>query len=546
MTAQIQPTPDWAEHERPLRPGSPSTPDLPPLMRLAYGLVAVLVGVTGSLGNALLTANLPTIQGQLGLTPAEGAWLPAAYVMFNVTANLLIYKFRQQYGMRLFAEIGLGLYALLTLLHLAVGSFGTTLALRAGSGFAGAACSSLCTLYMLQAMSKPYMGKMLVLALGISQLATPLAWLLSPSLLNEGLWHNLYLFEAGLALCAFAAVVVLKLPPGVHIRAFERLDFLTFALMAPAVAMVVAVLAQGYVRWWLDTAWLAWLLIAALVLLVLALFIEHHRRHPLLQTRWLMSGMMLRFMLGSLLIRFLTSEQTVGAVGLLRLLGMGTDQMQPLFAVILAGTLIGLIGCTLSFGPKTLLPQLLIAILLFAIAGWLDHRRSSLDRPEQFFFSQFLVAVGSGIFLGPLLLLGIQRAVQLGSDHIVTFIVMFSITQSLGGLAGSAALTSYELHREQVYSAAIVAEIDPAEAAVAQRLRQQQQTLAATVADPTLRAAQGTAQLAAVARREAHVRAYNDVFALSALMAVLFLIWTLILSVRLILRSRAAAPTAPA
>src|SRR5256885_10609030 len=44
------------------------------LFRSAYGLIAVLVALTGGLGNALFTANLPTIQGQMGLTSSEAAW----------------------------------------------------------------------------------------------------------------------------------------------------------------------------------------------------------------------------------------------------------------------------------------------------------------------------------------------------------------------------------------------------------------------------------------------------------------------------------------
>lgn len=102
-----------------------------------------------------------------------------------------------------------------------------------------------------------------------------------------------------MAVISFAAVVVLKLPPGVHIKAFERLDFLTFALMAPAVAMIVAILAQGYSRWWFDAPWLAYLLIAAVILLTVALFLEHHRRNPLFQTRWLVNGATMRFLFGA-------------------------------------------------------------------------------------------------------------------------------------------------------------------------------------------------------------------------------------------------------
>ena len=545
MVQYLKPVPDWEEHEKPALPGSPSMPWHPPMVRLAFALIATLVALTGGLGNALVTVNLATIQGNLGLTPAQGAWLPAAYVMANVTANLIIYKFRQQYGMRLFTEIGLGLYALLALLHLVVGSFETTLLLRLASGFAGAACSTLGVLYMLQAMPREHVGKMLVLGIGIAQLATPLAWLLSPGLLEGGEWRNLYLFEAGLALCSFAAVVSLKLPPGVHIKVFEKVDFLTFALAAPAVAMIVAVLAQGYSRWWFDTPWLAWLLIGAVVLLAAALAIEHHRRSPLIHTRWLMQPATLRFIVGAFLIRFLTAEQSYGAVGLLRTLGMGPDQMQPLFAVILLGTVTGIAASALSFSPKTVIPQLLASIVLLGAAAWLDVGRTSLDRPHDFFFSQFLVACGAGMFMGPLLIVGLMQALKYGADHFVTFIVMISMTQTLAGMAGPAVLSTFQLHREHEYSTQLVARIAPADPAVAQRLRLQQGLYAGLVTDPGLRAAQSTALLAQIARREANVRAYNDVFALSGVLAVLFLAWSLAVAVVAAIRKKKADAAVP-
>jgi len=551
MATLLRPTPNWEEHEKPTLPGSASMPWHPPAVRLAYACVALLVGITGGLGNALVSANLPIIQGQLGLTPSEATWLPAAYVMVNITVNLMVFKFRQQYGLRLFTEIGLGLYAAVTLLHLMVGGFAMAVAVRAVSGFAGAAATTLSMLYMLQAMPRAYTGKMVVIGVGIPSLATPLAWLLSPTLLVYGQWHNLYLFEAGLALCSLAAVVVLKLPPGMHIKVFEKLDFATFALMAPGAAMLVAVLAQGYSQWWFDEPWLAWLLIGALVLISAAFYIEHHRANPLIQTRWLATPTMLRFIVGAFLIRFLTSEQTFGAVGLLRTLGMGPDQMQPLFAVVLAGTVLGIAASSLTFSPKTLIPQIIVAIVLFGAAAMLDYGRTSLDRPQDFFFSQFLVAVGSGMFLGPLVLLGITQALKFGPNYVITFTVVLSMTQTLGAMTGSALLSTYQLHREQVYSGELTAQINPADPQVALRLQQQAGVYRALVGDPVQRAAQGTALLAQVARREANVRAFNDVFALSGVLALLFLFWSLFVAIRAALRARrqdaaAAAVTAQA
>lgn len=157
-------------------PGSAASLAHRPAIRLAYALVGLLVGLTGALGNAMVSANLPNIQGHLGLTPTQGAWLPAAYVMVNVSVNLIMIKIRQQYGLRRFAELGLTVYLLAIIAHVFVDTFAMAVTVRALSGLAGAVCSTLGVLYMLQAFPKASLIKGLILGLGISQLATPIAW----------------------------------------------------------------------------------------------------------------------------------------------------------------------------------------------------------------------------------------------------------------------------------------------------------------------------------------------------------------------------------
>jgi hypothetical protein len=83
------------------------------------------------------------------------------------------------------------------------------------------------------------------------------------------------------------------------------------------------------------------------------------------------------------------------------------------------------------------------------------------------------------MFMGPLIMLGISAALKQGVDHMITFLVTLSITQTLGGLAGSAVLGTFQLHREQLYSSALTSQLDPADPVVAQRLRIQQQLYAA-------------------------------------------------------------------
>ena len=133
----------WHPDERPTLPGGPSFPKHSTPRRIAYFLIGTLVTLTGGLGNALVTVNLVNLQGTLGVFTAEVNWLPTAYVMTNVSMNLLLVKFRQQFGLRAFTEFFLVLYALVTFAHLFVNDLGSAIAVRAAHGMVGAALSTL-------------------------------------------------------------------------------------------------------------------------------------------------------------------------------------------------------------------------------------------------------------------------------------------------------------------------------------------------------------------------------------------------------------------
>ncbi len=78
---------EWQPHEKPALLGSPSTPEHTTPKRIAYGVVGLLVCLTGALGNAVVTANLQNLQGTFGAWSTEIAWLPAVYVMTNISIN---------------------------------------------------------------------------------------------------------------------------------------------------------------------------------------------------------------------------------------------------------------------------------------------------------------------------------------------------------------------------------------------------------------------------------------------------------------------------
>ena len=120
--------------------------------------MGLLVCLTGALGNAVVTANLQNLQGTFGAWSTEIAWLPAVYVMTNISINLLLVKFRQQYGLRAFTEGFLVLYVLVTFFHLFVNDLSSALIVRAAHGMVAAALSSLGIYYQIQACEAPPEG----------------------------------------------------------------------------------------------------------------------------------------------------------------------------------------------------------------------------------------------------------------------------------------------------------------------------------------------------------------------------------------------------
>lgn len=532
----------WEPHERPSLPGSPSTPLHPTYKRWLFAMVGVLVAITGGLGNALVIANLQYLQGALGATTAEMAWLPAAYVMTNVCMNLLLVKFRQQFGLRAFTEVFLVLYALVTFGHLFVNDLNSAIAVRAAHGMVGAALSSLGLYYMIQAFPAKWRLKSLVLGLGAAQLALPLARLFSEDLLQIAEWRGLYLFKLGMALICLGCVFLLKLPPGDRFKTFEKLDFLTFAILATGVALLCAVLSLGRIDWWLEAPWIGVASACSLVLIMAGLAIEHNRANPMLMTRWLGSGVMIRLALAVILIRMVLSEQSTGAVGFMQMLNMSYQQMHTLYVVMLAGAIAGLAVSALTINPAHLLMPLVISLALMATGSVMDSFSSNLTRPQNLYISQFLLGFGGTFFLGPTMVLGTKNVLA-NPRNLVSFSVMFGICQNLGGLIGAALLGTFQIVREKYHSSMIVEHLTLLDPRVAARVQSGGSAYGGIVADPELRNLMGIRSLATAATREANVMAYNDVFMLIAIIAILTMIWIFIRSLWLMSTTQAAAPS---
>lgn len=513
--------------------------------RVLYAGVGLLVGLTGGLGNAMITVNLAQLQGSLGFYGNEIAWLPTAYAMTFVSSSLLLIKLRIEYGARPFALLFTALYAIVTFAHLLVGGFWMAIMVRGASGIAAAALNTLTIYYFFQAAPAKWRLKSIAFGVGIPQLATPLARLFSTELLGLGEWRALYNFELGLALLSFAAVLLTPLPPSERQRTFERLDFISFPLLALGLGLLCAVLGLGRSDWWTDVPWLGWALAASIPAIGAALMIEHGRARPLLATRWLASADIVRFMVVTVVYKIVSAEQASGAVGLLNVFGLNNDQLRPLFLVVLVGTALGTVVSAFMIRLDSTTPPIFIGIALATVASFVDIGVTNLTRPPEFFATQFVIAFASTLFLGPSLLFGLGNALSKGTAHIVSFIGLFGIMQTLGALIGSAFIQTFQVLREKAHSSAIVDHLMLSDPLVAERIRLNSGAVRSVVGDQTLDGAQGITLLGRQATLEANVLAYDDVFVLIAVICAVTTIYLAYVNIRRWQRGRAQPAAGP-
>lgn len=511
-------------HERPFMPGSPASPDHPKARRIGYLLIGLYLAIIGGLTNGFLLANLTTIQGHMDLTPVEGGWVTVAYNMTNACMSILLYKSRQQFGIQRFVRAIMIALVVANFLQLFDAGYRMELISRGVSGVAASGLTTLAAFYLMQSLPADKKIGGFLLAMGLTQVAVPLARAISPVLVADGDVSHLFALQFALSVVAVGLVNILQLPPGETIKSFEKLDLLTFPMLATGVGLLCAFLVQGRIQWW-STPWLGGALAASVVLIGTAFLIEHNRRNPMLQTRWMGSRDLVKFALTGALVRVLTSEQNFGASGMLSALGLINDQLVSYYWVLTSATLAGAIIAVLRLNPLDLRRPVLVSLAIIAIGAFLDTHSGLRTGPVNLYFSQAAIAFAAVYFMGPMMMEGLLRALTKGPSYLVSFVGVFSLSQTLGGLAGVAALSAFHTIRTKAHLMTLGQSISTNDPAVAQGINSLAAALTGDMTDPALRGAVAGSQVVREAAREATVLAFNDVFfVIGALSATAFLL----------------------
>lgn len=504
----------------------PAAPAQPPFvfpgwpMALGFIFAATLISLTQGLAQGFVSVNIQQIAGELGATTTEASWMLAAFMIPRASLPLLLIKIRAQYGLRRFAEVAIVCYLLVSVASLMISDLRSAIVVQFFAGMSSAPLSTLAFLYMLEPLPPQWKMRLgLPMVLTFAMMGTPLARVISPALLNDGGWISLHLFGLGMAAIALALVYLLPLKPTPHSKVIAPLDIVSFLLIAIGFGGITVAFVMGPIYWWTEVPWLGWLLALSITVLTLAVIIELHRKSPLLDIRWIVSPAIVHLTATLLIFRLVLSEQSSGAPRMFQVLGVTQDQLVPLFSVIVIASLIGGMLCVPFMKPQNVPRFHIIALLLIAAGALMDSQSTIETRPAQMYLSQAMIAAAGSLFLAPSMMRGLISALSRGPSYILSFIIVFLSTQSIGGAIGSGAFTTFINQREAVHLQILKEQLQTTSATTNAAIAIRAAALAPQITDPAQARMQAVSLIATDVTNQAYVLAYNDAYFLTFLIA---------------------------
>lgn len=445
-------------NEMPTMWGSPAKPQLSNKVRLFYGIAWLIVTIVAGLQNNFTIANIYEIQGYLGLTPGEGSVITSIYYMGNAWMTLILWKMRQQFGLNTFFTIVISILVSAHILELIFDTFYVVAFGRFINGLAGSGLSSLCMYYAMEMLPNNKKYLLMPLGLGLMQVGSPAGrWIAPYLMLNENAYMGATL-QMGLALFALVAIILIQLPPTFSGKAFSKQDALPIGLYAIATAICCLVFSLGTTIWW-EYNWMAYSLCVAIACFIGLFVIEVNRKDkPFINFSFVATIQVMKLALAGAFLRMCLVEQTTGATGLFRnVLGYTDYQLRHYYGIITLGALFGAVMAIVAMNNSRRIPWLLlITFVMIATGSFLSVDLSPFIMPSNLYFPQFLIAAASVFFMGPLLMNGIMNAMPRGTSYVMTFVGIFSFSQSVFGLLGSALITYFIKDKTYQYTQDIV------------------------------------------------------------------------------------------
>lgn len=469
---------------------APASADTAAWLAVAAGTIGALMA---TLDTSIVNASLPTIQGEIGASGAEGTWISTAYLVAEIVMIPMAGWLEKIFGLRTFLLIVTSLFTVFSMICGVSHDLGLMIVGRVGQGFTGGAMIPM-ALTIVATRLPPREQPLGVALFGMTAVLGPVLGPVIGGWLTENIsWHYAFFLNLpiGIGLIALLGLGLAGAPT--RWAMFAEMDVPGVLGLALGLGGLTIVLEEGQRERWFESAFIWTLSLVSLVGFVLLALGQVVSRRPVIQLRILFgrafgSVFLLSLMVGAALYGILyiipqflaqvpgyNAEQS-GNVTMIS--GIPTIAMLALFPI-----LVRLVDLRLAVA---------LGLFLYGVSCFMDASLTADVAGPQFFWTQ--VMRGFAQFFS-MLFLNQAATSAVAHDLAEDASGLFNAARNLGGSIGLALVGALQEQRTH-FHAARLAESVSANSLIAQ--------------DAVAR--QGAIQISQQIQGQALVMAFSDLY----------------------------------
>jgi MFS transporter, DHA2 family, multidrug resistance protein len=255
----------------------------------AVAWIAVAAGTIGSLmatiDTSVVSASLPTIQGEIGASPTEGTWISTAYLVAEIIMIPLAGWFQRIFGLR---NLLMGCTILFTGFSILCGfsdSLGVMIIGRIGQGFTGGAMIPT-ALTIVATMLPPSQRPVGLALFGFTTVFGPVAGPILGGYLTENFsWHYAFFINVPLGIGLLGLLVVGLKAEKAKLGLIAQADWLGILGLTLGLGALTVVLEEGQRERWLESTFIDRLIVVSIVGFALLIVGQLTARSPVIQLK---------------------------------------------------------------------------------------------------------------------------------------------------------------------------------------------------------------------------------------------------------------------
>lgn len=463
----------------------------------AAAWLAVAAGTIGALmatlDTSIVNASLPTIQGEIGASGAEGTWISTAYLVAEIVMIPMAGWLEKIFGLRTFLLIVTCLFTVFSMVCGISNDLGMMVIGRIGQGFTGGAMIPL-ALTIVATRLPPKQQPLGIALFGMTAVLGPVLGPVVGGWLTENVsWHYAFFLNLPIGVGLIALLLIgLKGEP-TRWAMFKDADVLGILGLALGLGGLTVVLEEGQRERWFESEFIWTLSLVSLVGFILLAAGQLVARKPVIQLRILFE----RSFGGVFVMSLMVGAALYGVLYIIpQFLALvpGYNAEQAGYVTLISGvpTIVMLAFFPILVRKIDLRAAIAFGFLLYGVSCFLDTTLTTQSAGSGFFWSQ--VTRGFAQFFS-MMFLNQAATASVAHELAEDASGLFNAARNLGGSIGLAVVGALQDQRTTFHSERLSESIS-----------------ANSVIGQSAVASQGVAQISQQIQGQAVVMAFSDLY----------------------------------